>query len=208
MNKNDCTIRLETKEDFNLTENLTRESFWNVYRPGCLEHYVLHTFHENGTNIPELSFVLEKGGEIIGYNTFVGAYIITDAGEKLPVMTMGPICIANRYKRQGYGKYLLDFSLERARKYGVRAVLFEGNIDFYSKCGFGYASSFGIRYHGLPEGADSSFFLCRELKEGFLDGITGVYYTPEAYYVDENEAEKFDKSFPKKEKLSLPGQIF
>ena len=208
MNKNDCTIRLETKEDYRPTENLTRESFWNVYRPGCLEHYVLHTFRQNGVNIPELSFIMEKDGEIIGYNTFTDAFIITDNGENLPVAAMGPICIANRYKRQGYGKQLLDFSLERAKEYGVRAVLLEGNIEFYSKCGFRYASDFGIRYHGLDGGADSSFFLCREFENSCLDGVTGVYYTPEAYYVDEAEAEKFDKSFPKKEKLKLSGQIF
>ena len=85
---------------------------------------------------------------------------------------------------------------------------FEGNIGFYGKSGFDYARRFGIRYHDLPEDADDSFFLCKELVKGYLDGITGVYQTPQGYYVDEAEVEAFDKSFPFREKQVLPGQIF
>ena len=121
---------------------------------------------------------------------------------------MGPICITPPLKRKGYGKALLDYSLKKAAELGYGAILFEGNIDFYGKSGFDYSSKFGIRYHDLPEGADASFFLCKELIPGYLDGITGVYQTPKGYYVDESEAEEFDKQFPKKEKLKLPGQIF
>ena len=91
---------------------------------------------------------------------------------------------------------------------GFGAVLFEGNIDFYGKSGFSYARNFGIRYHDLPEDADDSFFLCRELIPGYLDDVTGVYQTPKGYYVDDKDVEEFDKDFPPKEKLKLPGQIF
>jgi predicted N-acetyltransferase YhbS len=103
---------------------------------------------------------------------------------------------------------LLDFSLEKAAEMGFGAVLFEGNIDFYGKSGFDYARKFGIRYHDLPEDADDSFFLCRELIPGYLEDITGVYQTPPAYYVDDADVDEFDKIFPAKEKLKLPGQIF
>ena len=125
-----------------------------------------------------------------------------------PIMTLGPISIHPDYKRQGYGKALLDYTLEKATEMGFGAVCFEGNIDFYGKSGFTYASSFGIRYHGLPEGEDASFFLCKELKAGYLDGIKGEYATPQGYFVDETEAEEFDKLFPIKEKKVLPGQLF
>ena len=91
---------------------------------------------------------------------------------------------------------------------GFGAVLFEGNIDFYGKSGFTYARDLGIRYHDLPEGADDSFFLCRELIPGDLDEITGVYQTPQGYYVSDEDVEEFDKGFPPKEKLKLLGQIF
>lgn len=208
MNQNDYIIRLEKKEDHAQVENLVRESFWNVYRPGCLEHYVLHQLRNDAAFVPELDFVMEKDGEIIGQNMFMRASIKVDDGRELPIMTMGPICIAPAYKRQGYGKKLLDYSLEKAAALGAGAVCFEGNIDFYGKSGFSVASDFGIRYHGLPEGEDASFFLCKELEAGYLNGITGEYATPQGYFVDEAEAEAFDKGFPCKEKLKLPGQLF
>ena len=144
MNTNDYTIRLERTEDCREVENLVRESFWNVYRPGCSEHYVIHVVRDDPAFVKELDFVMEQNGKLIGQNM----------------------------------------------------------------CGFTYARSFGIRYHDLPEGADDSFFLCKELIPGFLDGITGVYQTPRGYYVDDADVEAFDKAFPHKEKLRLPGQIF
>ena len=207
MNKN-IVIRLEKKEERREVENLVRESFWNVYRPGCLEHFVLHELRNDADFVPQLDLVMLLDGRIIGQNVFVRAAIKSDSGEDLPIMTMGPICIAPEFKRQGYGKILLDYSLERAKEMGCGAVCFEGSIGFYGKSGFTYASEFGIRYHGLPEGADSSFFLCKEHAAGYLDGVTGEYSTPAGYFVDEAAAEEFDKRFPPKEKLKLDGQIF
>ena len=201
-------IRNEKKEDYRTVENLIRESFWNVYRPGCLEHYVIHTLRNDEAFIPELSFVMELDGKIIGQNMFMRANIKADDGRDIPIMTMGPICIAPELKRKGYGKILLDYSLEKAKEYGCKALCFEGNIDFYGKSGFAFASDYGIRYHGLPEGEDTSFFLCKELEKGYLNGITGEYATPQGYFVDEAAAEEFDKTFPYKEKLVLPGQLF
>ena len=208
MNKNDYIIRLERKEEHRVVETLVREAFWNVYRPGCLEHYVLHQLRNDPAFVPELNFVMEKDGQLIGQNMFMRAVINADDGREIPIMTMGPICITPELKRKGYGKILLDYSLEQAAALGCGALCFEGNIDFYGKSGFTFASEFGIRYHGLPEGEDASFFLCKELIPGYLDGVTGEYGPPEGYYVDEAEAEVFDKEFPAKEKLVLPGQIF
>lgn len=208
MTKNDYIIRLEKKEDYRNTEELVREAFWNVYRPGCLEHYVLHVLRNDPAFVPELDFVMEKDGALIGQNMFMRAEIKTDDGRSIPIMTMGPIGILPKFKRQGYGKKLLDYSLEKAAAMGAGAVCFEGNILFYGKSGFRYASEFGIRYHGLPEGADASFFLGRELIPGYLDSITGEYATPQGYFVDEAKAEAFDATFSQREKLKLPGQLF
>ena len=208
MNKNDLIIRNERKEEQREVENLVRESFWNVYRPGCLEHYVLNQLRNDEAFSHELNFVMEKDDKIIGQNMFMKAVIKADDGRDIPIVTMGPICIANELKRQGYGKILLDYSLEKATQMGFGAICFEGNIGFYGKSGFTYAGEFGIRYHGLPEGADASFFLCKELKKGYLDGIAGEYSPPQGYFVNEAEAEEFDKQFPPKEKLKLPTQLF
>ena len=207
MNKNDCIIRNEREEDYSAVENLIRESFWNVYHPGCSEHYVIHVLRNDPAFIKEIDFVMEKDGRLIGQNMFMKTVIKSDDGRDIDVLTMGPICITPELKRQGYGRYLLEYSLEKASEMGFGAVLFEGNIAFYGKCGFDYSSKFGIRYHDLPEDADSSFFLCKELIKGYLDGVTGVYLTPQGYYVDESDVEIFDKKFPHKVKLRLPGQL-
>ena len=206
--KDDCIIRLERTEEHRETEALVREAFWNVYRPGCLEHYLLNQLRNDEAFVPELNFVMEKDGRLIGQNMFMRAVIKADDGRDIPIMTMGPICITPELQSKGYGKILLDYSLEKAAELGCGALCFEGNINFYGKSGFTYASEFGIRYHGLPEGADASFFLCKELKNGYLDGISGEYTPPKGYFVDEAEAEEFDKQFPPKEKLKLPTQLF
>ena len=208
MNTGNIIIRLEKKEEYREVENMVRESFWNVYRPGCLEHYVLNQLRDDPAFVRELDFVMEQDGRLIGQNMFMRAEIKADDGRAIPIMAMGPICITPELKRKGYGKTLLDFSLKKAQELGCGAVCFEGNIDFYEKSGFVQASEFAIRYHGLPEGEDASFFLCKELIPGYLDGISGEYAPPQGYFVDEAEAEEFDKEFPVKEKLKLPGQIF
>lgn len=183
---------------------------------------------------------MEADGKIIGQNVFVKAQITKSNGIAFPILTMGPICIANKYKRKDYGKFLLDYSLEKAKALGYGAVCFEGYIDFYGKSGFDYASKFGVNYagftneketrqtaesraenevsldqtyHGLPEGMAADFFLCKELKPCYLDGIIGVYATPAAYFVAEEnpeDFEKFEQEFNLKnplEKLKLPGQL-
>ena len=208
MNQHDITIRQEKKEDHRAVEELVREAFWNVYRPGCFEHYVIHVLRDDPAFVKELDLVMEQDGRLIGQNMFMETVIRADDGRDIPVLTMGPIGILPEKKRRGYGKMLLDESLRRAAALGYGAVLFEGNIAFYGKSGFDYARHFGIRYHDLPEGADDSFFLCRELVPGYLDGVTGVYRTPEGYYVDDADVAAFDRQFPPKEKQRLPGQIF
>ena len=157
MKTNDYSIRLERTEDYREVENLVRESFWNVYRPGCSEHFVIHVLRDDPAFVKELDFVMEQNGKLIGQNMFMRTVIEVDDGRVIPVLTMGPI---------------------------------------------------GIRYHDLSEDADDSFFLCKELIPGYLDGITGVYQTPKGYYVDDADVEEFDNAFPPKVKLKLPGQIF
>lgn len=204
-------IRRETVRDRRAVEVLVREAFWNVYRPGCLEHWVLHRFRDDPAFVRELDLVMEKDGRLVGQNMFVRAGIRRDGGGTVPILAMGPICIAPDCQRQGLGKRLLDASLERAAALGYGAVCFEGNIAFYGKSGFAPARRFGLRYHGLPEGADDSFFLCKELRPGYLSGIRGEYAPPDGYFSAQREPDAFaafDARFPPKEKKRLPGQLF
>ena len=208
MSEDKIIIRNETKEDYRKVENLTREAFWNVYRPGCMEHYVLHCYRDDPAFVPELDFVMELNDELIGQVIYVRSEIDCDNGRKAQIMTFGPIGIAPKYKRQGYGKRLLDYSMEKAKEAGVGALVVTGNILFYGKSGFVPAKTKGVRYADDPE---ADYLLIKELIPGFLDGISGTYKDPEGYFVCEKDPvafERFEATFPKKEKKKLPGQLF
>ena len=203
-------IRVEEKKDYEIVENLTRDCFWNIYRPGCTEHYVLHCYRNNPDFISELSLVMEIEGKIIGHIMYSWSYINCDDGRKIKIMTFGPICIQKDYQRKGYGKILLEYSMEKAKKLGAGCLLICGNINFYGKSGFVQASTKGIKYTDYLEG-DAPFFLCKELEKDFLKNIKGSYKDPEGYFVAEKYPdifEEYDSKFPKKEKLKLPGQLF
>ena len=202
------TIRLEKEADHRNTENLTREAFWNVYCPGCMEHYVLHCYRDDPAFVPELDFVMELDGEMIGQVIYVRSEIACDDGRSVPIMTFGPIGIAPAYKRQGYGKRLLEYSMEKAREMGAGALAITGNILFYGKSGFVPAKTKGVRYADDPE---ADYFLIKELRTGFLDGISGTYKDPEGYFVCQKNPEAFEAfeaTFPPKEKKKLSGQLF
>ena len=146
MSTSNILIRLERKEEYREVENLVRESFWNAYRPGCYEHYVLNQLRNDPAFVQELDFVMylstqenapvehadaEQDGKLIGQNMFMRANIKADDGRTIPIMAMGPSCIAPELKRKGYGKILLDYSFEKAKELGCGAVCFEGNIDLF-----------------------------------------------------------------------------
>ena len=213
-------IRLETPKDYREVENLTREAFWNVYRPGCTEHFVLHQYRTNPDFIPELDFVMEEGdgehqspGKIIGHVMFSKAELVLDDGRRVPSWTFGPISIHPDYKRKGYGLKLLQYALEKARERGIGFICMEGNIEFYKHAGFDLASKQNIHYHAEPKDAEVPYFLAQELLPNWLqnNGVTeATYCPPKGYFVaDENpEAfEAYEAAFPQKEKMLQEGQL-
>lgn len=204
---NKIIIRNETPADYAAVEHLTREAFWNVYRPGCMEHYVLHVLRDDSAFVPELDLVMEQDGQIIGHVMYMRAAITANDGREIPIMTFGPISIRPDLQRRGLGKHLLETSMEKAMALGAGALCIEGNLDFYGKSGFVVAGTRGIRYHGEPDQEIVPYFLLKELKPGFLNGVAGVYHTPKGYFVDEAAVEAFDRDFPPKQKLKLPGQL-
>ncbi|MBE6895012.1 MAG: N-acetyltransferase [Ruminococcaceae bacterium] len=200
----DLTVRVETEKDYRTVENITREAFWNVYRPGCLEHYVLHRFRSREDFIPQLSLVLEKDDEIIGHIMYAKAEITLSNGEKMPIMTFGPFSISPQHQGKGYGAYLLNSSMEKAKLLGAEALAITGDINLYGKFGFETAKKKGVIYKEYP---DADFFLIKELKQGVLDNVRGSYTDPKGYFVNETDADEFDKLFPPKQKLKLLTQL-
>jgi predicted N-acetyltransferase YhbS len=210
-------VRFETPNDYREVENLTREAFWNVYRPGCTEHYVLNQYRNNPDFIPELDLVMTEGdgehqspGKIIGHVMFSKAEIILDDGTNFPSWTFGPISIHPDYKRKGYGLKLLQYAIGKAKEMGIGLLQMEGNIEFYRHAGFDLASKLNIHYHAEPRESVVPYFLAQELIPGYWGRREGTYCPPKGYFVaDENpEAfEAYEATFPQKEKLRLPGQL-
>ena len=206
-------IRLEQPQDYREVENLTREAFWNVYRPGCTEHYVLNQYRNNPDFIPELDFVMEEDGKIIGHIMFSKAELVLDDGSRKASWTFGPISIHPDYKRKGYGLKLLNYALAKARQMGVGFLCMEGNINFYKHAGFDLASKLNIHYHAEPKDAEVPYFLAQELIPGWLqsNGITeATYCPPKGYFVADENPEAFDTyeaTFPQKEKALQEGQL-
>ena len=208
--KTNFTIRQEESKDFFTVENLVREAFWNVYQPGCDEHFIVNQYRDNPDFIKELSLVLELDNKIIGYIMFSKAQIDCDNGTKLDVVTFGPLAIHPDFQRKGFGKILVDYSLEKAKDLSYTCVFICGNGEFYGKSGFVPATTKGISYADDPEG-EALYFLCKELKENFLKDVYGIYHDPKGYFIPHEKPEAFEKyesTFPKKEKLKLPGHIF
>lgn len=208
--KTNFTIRQEESKDFFTVENLVREAFWNVYQPGCDEHFIVNQYRSNPDFIKELSLVLEVDDKIIGYIMYSKAQIDCNDGTIIDVATFGPLAIHPDFQRHGFGKILVDYSLERAKELGIPCVFICGNGEFYEKSGFVPATKKGIRYAYDLDG-DALYFLCKELNSGFLENISGMYRDPVGYFVaheNPEDFEKYDLQFPKKEKLKLPGQIF
>ena len=223
-------IRPEEPKDYREVEELTREAFWNVYRPGCVEHYVLNQYRNSPDFVKELDFVMDEDGKIIGHVMFSRAELVveeipgtsprmTEEGSRpgIASWTFGPISIHPDYKRKGYGLKLLNYALEQARKIGVGFICMEGNIDFYKHAGFKLARTYNIDYHGEPAGEEVPYFLAQELIPGWLanNGIgpgkkAATYCPPKGYFVayDNPKAfEAYEATFPPKEKLRLPGQL-
>ncbi len=203
-------IRLEQPGEERAVENLTREAFWNVYRPGCTEHFVLNQYRNNPDFIPELNLVMEEDGRLIGHVMFSRAELVLDDGTKLPSWTFGPISIHPDYQRKGYGLKLLQHALEKARQLGIGFLCMEGNINFYRHAGFNLASKLGIHYHAEPRDAEVPYFLAQELSPGWLGGIEATYCPPRGYFVADEHPEAFtayEATFTPKGKHPLPPQL-
>ena len=193
----DIEIREERPEDYQQTENVTREAFWNRYAPGCIEHYLLHVMRTSPAFVRPLDLVAVHGEQIIGNVVFVKGRILTDEGENVEVLTLGPISVHPDFQRRGVGQKLIEVAAEKAAQLGCRAILLCGDPDYYSKRGFLSAENYGIRT------AQNKYLAALQVRELFLNalkGIQGRYFENPIYDVDPSKAEEFDSAFPRKEK--------
>ena len=201
--KTDITLRNERETDFRAVEELTREAFWNVYVPGCCEHYLAHEMRAAPQFLPELDFVAERDGRLLGSILYARTRIVDAAGREHPVITFGPLSVLPEYQGQGIGSLLVEHSKKRARELGFPAIVICGDPRYYGRFGFEPAEKYGIRDGiGLFAPALQICWLDPEARRQ----LPGRFEDGPAYQIDERKAEEFDRSFPQKEKGSSPTQ--
>jgi len=196
-------IRNEEEKDFEKVEEITRKAFWNLYVPGCNEHYLVHVMRSHKDFLPELDLVIEVDNRIIGNIMYTKAKLVDESGEEKEILTFGPVCIMPEYQRKGYGKRLMEYSFERATALGYDVIVIFGNPNNYVSRGFKSCKKYNVC---LENGTYPSAMMVKELKPEALDGRKWVYYDSPVMKIDEQEAERFDESLEKMEKKFQPSQ--
>lgn len=199
----DFTIRNEKAEDFNQVENLTREAFWNLYVPGCNEHYLAHIMRDHPDFIKKLDFVAEYNGEIIGNIMYTKAWLYSEDGIKIEIASFGPISVLPKYQRKGVGSALIRHTIDIAKNDGIGVIVIFGDPHNYCKHGFKSSKDFNI---SDMNGEYPYGMLAVELKEGTVKGHNWKYKYSPVLEINEADAEKYDKKFENKEKEYTPSQ--
>ncbi|KNZ40454.1 GNAT family N-acetyltransferase [Acetobacterium bakii] len=196
-------IRNEEETDYQRVEEITRKAFWNLYMPGCNEHYLVHVMRSHKDFLPELDLVIEVDNQIIGNIMYTKAKLVDEAGEEKEIITFGPVSILPEYQRMGYGKMLMEHSFNQAASLGYDVIVIFGNPGNYVSRGFKSCKKFNIC---LADGKFPSAMMVKELKQEALDGKKWVYYDSPVMKIDEEEAWRFDESLEKMEKQFQPSQ--
>ncbi len=197
------TIRNEEEKDYEKVEKLVRRAFYNVFVPGCFEHYLVHVMRSHADFLPELDFVLEKDGRIIGNIMYTRARVVDENGREKKCLTLGPVCIAPEYQRKGYGRRLINHSLEKAAGLGYEAVVLFGSPANYAGSGFKSCKKYNVC---SEEGKYPSAMMVKELVAGVFTGERQVYSCSPVMNVSEEDARLYDDALEPMEKREQPSQ--
>jgi putative acetyltransferase len=193
----DIIIRNETENDYRAVEELTREAFWNLYFPGCNEHYLVHKMRNHPDFLKEFDFVAECDGKIVGNIMYTRSWLVDETGKEMEILCFGPICVLPEYQRKGIGSALITHTRDIAIQKGEKAIVIFGDPHNYCKHGFKSAKDLNI---SDMNGSYPHGMLALELEEGALAGHAWKYRYSEVYEIDEKDVDEFDSHFVKKEK--------
>lgn len=196
-------IRNEKQEDYRKVEEITRKAFYNQYTPGCTEHYLVHIMRNHNDFIPELDFVIELDGQVIGNIMYTKAKLVDEDGKEKPILTFGPVSILPEYQRRGYGKMLIEESFKKTINLGYDTIVIFGSPSNYVSLGFKSCKKFNICIEGKIFPAA---MMAKELKENTLDGRRWIYYDSPVMKIDEKKAEEYDNMLEKMERKYKPSQ--
>ena len=197
------TIRNETQADRQAVEAITRRAFYNIYAPGCVEHYLVHIMRDHPDFIPALDLVAELDGQVIGNVMYTKATLTGGDGTMKEILTFGPVSIAPEHQRKGYGGQLLKHSFQRAAELGWDAVVIFGSPANYVGLGFKSCRRFNVCLEG---GRFPSAMQVKELREGALDGQRWVYRDSPVMAIDQEAARRYDDTLEPMEKEYRPSQ--
>lgn len=197
------SIRNETPADHEQVEAVIRAAFYNHYVPGCFEHYLVHVMRDHEDFLPELDFVAEADGKIIGSIMYTKAALTDEAGAVKDILTFGPLAIHPRHQRRGYAKALMTHSFERAHELGYDAIVIMGNPANYVGSGFVSCKKHDVH---MEDGGFPAALLAKELVDGALKGKSWTYRYSPALDIDETEAQRFDDALDPLEKKWQPSQ--
>lgn len=199
------SIRHEKEKDFKAVEELTREAFWDLYKPGCEEHLIVHKMRDIPACIQELNFVAcDETDKVMGNIMYSKAKIVNNDNKEFEVLCMGPLAVLPSYQKQGIGTLLIKHSIEQAKKLGYKAIIIFGDPNYYHRFGFVNAETYHIQ---TAEGMNFEPFMALELYENGLTGISGKFYADKVFETDPKELEAFEKGFPYKEKHVTDTQL-
>ena len=190
-------IQRTTQKDFLITENITREAFWNLYKPGCNEHLVLHQLRESSSYIEELDLLAIYEGEIIGHVISTKARVIDKQSKEHEVLCVGPFSVSPSFQNKGIGKKLLNYSISEAKKIEFKGMILFGNPDYYHRFGFLNAKEYKIT---TKDNRNFDPFMALELQENGLAYVKGRFFEDDAFTIKDDELIEFEKKFPAKEK--------
>jgi putative acetyltransferase len=196
-------IRNERKNEYRAIEELTREAFWDVHVPGCNEHFCLHNMRGSADFIPELDFVAELVGRLVGNIVYTRAGVINEARETIQVICFGPVSVLPAFQKQGIGSALINHSINAARDMGYPAIFIYGDPRYYSRFGFRCAEKYDIK---TADGKYAIALLALELKQGALNNKPGRFIESASFEVDESKFAEYDATFPHKEKTETESQ--
>jgi len=196
-------IRNEEETDYEEVEEITRKAFWNLYIPGCIEHYLVHVMRPHKDFLQELDLVIEVDNQIVGNIMYTKTKLIDESGEEKDILTFGPVCILPEYQRKGYGKKLMEYSFEQAAALDYDVIVIFGNPNNYVSHGFKSCKKYNVC---LENGTYPGAMMVKELKPDVLDGRKWVYYQSPVFEIDEQEAGRFDENLESLEKKYQPSQ--
>lgn len=196
-------IRNEEKRDWAAVEDITRHAFYNIYVPGCVEHYLVHIMREHEDFIPALDFVLELDGQVIGNIMYTKAKLTEESGREKEIITFGPVSILPAYQRMGYGKMLMEHSFQKALQLGYDAIVIFGSPSNYVSRGFKSCRKYQVC---VENGKYPAAMMVKELVPHVLDGHKWIYQDSPVMAINEEEAARYDDTLAPMEKKHLPSQ--